>query len=907
MAKRKNFKVLAQINNISTEEAELLKIEPGTRLGPQNRYEIIDFLGCGSISAVYLAKDYQQFEQLVALKMLLPYVFDDEKKLDNFVDKINVLQEFHIPSLVEFLEFWQQNTLYFYTMEYVEGPSLGEWINTYRQQNQEISIFDICHILLQLCRGINSLHDVCGHFLLHPENILLQKKEKEWQIKICDYAIYCLCRMPFWQKAAEILQMDAYQGPEFKTSTDQWLKESDIFSIGMILHQMLYQKFPGARVTPRLDVPPTFLSLLEQMLDKNLQKRIPLPKIIAILENLQPNLLQPVQTSQKPTSATELIRRQSRGLSETSKLSQSDFSKPTQPIGSATETRISTEQLRSASKSTQPIGSATETRISRAQFHSTIAEPIGSATETRISRAQFHSATTQPIGSATETRISAAQVQAKAAQHLSSPQDQVAAISSDITLSKPQASTNQMQEKPKTALHAQVSRNTLSAQLKTSTDADMGEETLKIVASSDSEKTAIISSASQEDVPAEKFSPAYGKRLQECYNKMQDKQYMQAIPILEDLLTREETSVAKRLLQECRDQMLEARKLKNQAQQCNDPHEAIQLLERSIAIYPYDPEVQHFYEFLRGVANKLAGLEEKSQAFLAKGDAFAEKGDYEKAILTWQSMLGITDHEQEFRDRIMQAVDILAEQARNALDQGNPILAQRLIQKVLPYSSDTFIQDLAQQIEKEIQRQQNRINIVLEEGERYFREKRYLSAVSVWENALSTVAGPDQETLKKRIQAAKELQNAQVQSEQEYLQIVTKARAFEKQENYEGALEAFQQIQQKRDSWLCPVPDPRADIERLLKLKVALEYGNQVEALLAEVANALAKNKLSLAEQKLEYPILSRTLTPSLAEKLEQQRQLLAKKKKTRRSLGWVIKIIGILAILGCIAFFALQ
>ena len=41
MEKRKLFHLLAKIHNIPLEEAEAILLEPGSRLGPDNRYEII--------------------------------------------------------------------------------------------------------------------------------------------------------------------------------------------------------------------------------------------------------------------------------------------------------------------------------------------------------------------------------------------------------------------------------------------------------------------------------------------------------------------------------------------------------------------------------------------------------------------------------------------------------------------------------------------------------------------------------------------------------------------------------------------------------------------------------------------------------------------------------------------------
>ncbi len=792
MAKQKNFDILAKINELSIEEVEILKLEPGTRLGPENRFEIVDLIGNGSISSVYLAKDYKH-ETLVALKLILPHIFTDEKKLDIFVERIQTLQKFHHPNIIEFFECWQQERLYFYTTEYIEGPTLQEWISSFQEQNKSIPISDIIHIAYQICSGIATLHNICGHYLLHPNNIILThnlNNDTSWFVKISDCAIYSLKNPSFWQKAAEIMKMDVYRAPELRTNSEQasLFKEMDLYSIGVFLHLMLYQKFPGTRITPRSDAPAQLQILMEQFLDKKLQKRSQLKKILPILESMNQHSLGQTAINQG-RKITKLESFQS-----DNSLIKKDANETSSNIPTTSEKNTTLEN-------------------SLISENTLISENSSISESTQIEKLSFSSN-----------------------------------IPSTILLSN--ADTE-------------------------------GESTTKIV---------------RYECPAE-----YKNKLLECKKLLKEKQYRQAIPILEELLKIQDSQITRNLLKNSRIKIEEANKLKTQAQECNNPRKSIKLLQQSLDIYPYDPEVQHFYEFLSNLTEKLDNLEEKSKKVLEEGDQLVEQGNFFQAIELWQTMLGLTDHEEEFRERIMQVVDIIIEQSQNFLDQDDPYQARILMEKVARYSNDDYINVLIQNIEKKIVEFQNRFLAAYKEGEKLFDSKRFLAAISVWEAALPF--RPDQkESLEHHIYQAKEMQELMQQQEQEYLELLNKIRLFEKEEKYSEALEAYRQIEQNKETWLCPVSNVIPEIERLTKLEITMGYMDQIQLFLNQAQNYLNKNKWQDAEKILERPLITNSkLPPSLEKKVEMLHNILEKKKNVSKRKILILKIIGSIILIASI------
>ncbi|NUM34603.1 MAG: hypothetical protein HUU50_08670 [Candidatus Brocadiae bacterium] len=267
MPKIKNIHLLAHINEIPWEEAQLLFLEPGNHIGPENRYEIVSLIGTGSIGVVYLVKDHQNKDKLLTLKMILPYIFEDESKLEIFLDKITELQKVQKQPILPVYDFWKQNNLYFYSMEYIIGPSLEEWLEEYQRLKKCVPLPEVCKIIIQVCSGLTLLHKISSHYLLHPNNLLLKKEGKSYEVYISDFGLYYLREKQFWNRAFSLMGRETYLFSEPKNTIWESSRQHDIYSLGMLLHKMLFfstqahlkKQWPENRE----DVPGSLLSIMQ--------------------------------------------------------------------------------------------------------------------------------------------------------------------------------------------------------------------------------------------------------------------------------------------------------------------------------------------------------------------------------------------------------------------------------------------------------------------------------------------------------------------------------------------------------------------------------------------------------------------------------------------------------------------
>jgi serine/threonine-protein kinase len=291
-----DFHTLAKIHNIPFEEAELIHLQPGNRVGPHNRYEIVDLLGLGSVGVVYLVKDFEMNKALFALKMILPYMLlDDEEQLNMFIDYLSIIQDMDHPNIVRIKDFWKQNTLYFYTMEYIEGTSLTHRLRARHAQSQYLSLTEVCDVALQICQGLAFLHQHSGHYLLHSDNILLISTASSCQVKVSDFGIYYLQPNRFWKELAVFTERQIYQPPELRKQDTKPMVQADLFSLAALLYEMLVNIFPGYPLQKvsaiRQDVPPQLENLLMRCLEEDPHQRPHnIQEVISVLHNVHDGL-----------------------------------------------------------------------------------------------------------------------------------------------------------------------------------------------------------------------------------------------------------------------------------------------------------------------------------------------------------------------------------------------------------------------------------------------------------------------------------------------------------------------------------------------------------------------------------------------------------------------------------------
>ncbi len=237
-----------------------------------NRYEIVDLIGQGGMSEVFLAVDRNENRRQVALKKLLIAPDSDISALTySFRQEFDILSEIHHPNIPRVFETFHENRDFYIAEEYIEGEEV-------KVPPGGILPREAVKIILQLCDVLEYLHK---HNIIYrdlkPENILI---DGDGKVNLVDFGISRLYNPDKDDDTIELgtpgyAPPEAYQSPQ----TDE---RSDIYCMCALLHQLLTGKDPlnnPFKFTPPSDlnkkVPKELSVLVMKGLDLSPEKRFP--------------------------------------------------------------------------------------------------------------------------------------------------------------------------------------------------------------------------------------------------------------------------------------------------------------------------------------------------------------------------------------------------------------------------------------------------------------------------------------------------------------------------------------------------------------------------------------------------------------------------------------------------------
>ena len=208
----------------------------------KDRYEILEILGEGGMAFVYKARD-TQLERLVAIKTLKPNYVNQETFVERFKREAKTAANLNHPNIVQIFD-WGIEDEPFFVMEYIEGNTLTSII----AKNRTISLSDILFIGAQVSSGLYAAHEKgLVHRDIKPGNIMITPDGK---VKVTDFGIVSLQNEESdITKTGSILGTASYISPEQAQGKPVSI-ESDLYSLGTVLYELITGKPPFAGDTP---------------------------------------------------------------------------------------------------------------------------------------------------------------------------------------------------------------------------------------------------------------------------------------------------------------------------------------------------------------------------------------------------------------------------------------------------------------------------------------------------------------------------------------------------------------------------------------------------------------------------------------------------------------------------------
>lgn len=200
-------------------------------------YRVIRQIGSGGMGQVYLAQN-RDINQLVAIKSLHPQYANNAALRARFKQEAEMLSSLNHPNIVKFLNYVENANGVFLIMEYVEGDTLEDFINKKNGLIVEKRAYPMmCEILDAFSYAH---HRGIVHRDIKPSNIFLNK---DGQIKVMDFGIAQILSETGDDSSKQRMGTPEYMSPEqvYGHTVDQ---RSDIYSLGILFHQMLTGRAP---------------------------------------------------------------------------------------------------------------------------------------------------------------------------------------------------------------------------------------------------------------------------------------------------------------------------------------------------------------------------------------------------------------------------------------------------------------------------------------------------------------------------------------------------------------------------------------------------------------------------------------------------------------------------------------
>ncbi len=206
------------------------------------RYEIIEELGKGGMGRVYRVED-TKLEQEVALKLIRPEIAKDKKTIERFRNELKLARNIRHKNVCGMFDLGETEGAHFITMEYVRGEDLRSFI----RRSGQLAVGTALRITKQVCEGLSEAHKLgVVHRDLKSNNIMI---DKEGNVRIMDFGIARSLEAKGITGAGVMIGTPEYMSPE-QVEGKEVDQRSDIYSLGVILYEMVTGRVPFEGDTP---------------------------------------------------------------------------------------------------------------------------------------------------------------------------------------------------------------------------------------------------------------------------------------------------------------------------------------------------------------------------------------------------------------------------------------------------------------------------------------------------------------------------------------------------------------------------------------------------------------------------------------------------------------------------------